>query len=71
MARRANGAWRLHRSLVAADNHLLRHAQRRVKALRPTDTHVFEFARSSPTTDELGRQIFDLYVRLVEKGTDP
>lgn len=70
-ARRANGAWVLHPTLAAADAHLLQHARRRVPALKATDTHVFEFARNSPTEDELGRPIFDLYVRYVPKGTDP
>lgn len=71
MAQRADGAWRLHRSLAAADDHLLQHARRRVPALKATDTHVYEFARNSPTNDELGKPIFDLYVRYVPKGTDP
>lgn len=70
-ARRANGAWVLHHALSGADDHLLQHARRRVPALKATDTHVFEFARTSPGQDELGKPIFDLFVRYVPKGTDP
>lgn len=71
MARQASGAWRLHPSLATADAHLLHHARRRVRALRPTNTHTFEFARGDAGVDELGRPIFSLYVRYVPKGTDP
>lgn len=65
MARRADGAWRLHRSLVAADLHLLHHARRRVPALRKTDAGHFEFARGNVAVTELGDTIFDLFVRWV------
>lgn len=71
MARRADGVWRLHPSLAAADQHLLQHARRRVRALQPTKTHVFEFARGEAGSDDLGRPLFSLYIRYVPKGTDP
>lgn len=68
MARRAGGVWRLHSSLVGADLELLRHARRRVPELRSTDAGEFEFARGNRTEDDLGRPIFDLYVRFKLKG---
>lgn len=69
MARRAGGRWRLHRSLAAADFHLLRHAQRRVPALKPTPEGWFEFALGNQAVDELGVKRFDLYVRFRERGS--
>lgn len=63
MARAADGAWRLHRDLVAVTPDLHRHAQRRVKALRPTETGRYEFARANVGVDDLGLPIFDLFVR--------
>lgn len=71
MARRAGGAWRLHPSLAHADDHLLQHARRRVRALRPSATHRFEFARGNVGVDALGKPMFSLFVRQVPKGTDP
>lgn len=71
MARKANGTWRLHACLVAVTPDLLQHARRRVRALRPTETHVYEFARGASGQDDLGREVFDCYVRFVPKGTDP
>jgi len=66
MARRADGAYRLHPSLAAVDHHLLHHARRRVRALRPTAEGRFEFARGNVGTDELGTTRFDLWVRYVK-----
>lgn len=63
MAREAGGVWRLHSSLVAVTPHLARHAARRVRALRPSASGRFEFLRRNHSTDPLGRQVFDLYVR--------
>jgi len=71
MARQADGVWRLHPSLATADPHLLQHARRRVRALRPTPTHVYEFARGEVGEDSLGRPLFAIYIRYVPKGTDP
>lgn len=64
-ARAAGGAWTLHASLAAVDHHLLQHARRRVRALRPTAAGRYEFARGAEANDELGRRIFDLWVRFV------
>lgn len=71
MAQRAGGAWRLHPSLATSDQHLLQHARRRVRALQPTPTHVYEFARGEVGYDDLGYQQFAIYVRYVPKGTEP
>lgn len=65
MARQAGGAWRLHRDLVAVTPDLQRHAQRRVRPLRPTTEGRFEFARTNEGVDDLGYAIFDLLVRYV------
>lgn len=70
MARRAKGVWRLHSALVGADMHLLRHARRRVPELAATDEGEFEFARGNRAQDDLGRSIFDLYVRYKAKGQE-
>lgn len=71
MARKADGAWRLHPDLVAVDLHLLHHARRRVRALKPSATHRYEFARANDAKTDLGVTVFDLYIRHVPKGTDP
>lgn len=64
MARRADGAWRLHPSLATSDLHLLQHARRRVRALRPTTDYRYEFARGEAGEDDLGNPLFSLYVRV-------
>lgn len=71
IARDAGGAYRLHPDLVAVTHHTLHHARRRVRALRPTSTHCYEFARGNDAKTDLGVVVFDLYVRYVEKGTEP
>lgn len=71
MAREAQGhAWRLHSSLVGVDRHLMRHAQRRVKALRPTEHGHYEFAQRNIGVDQYGLSQFDLFVRYVPEGHD-
>lgn len=71
MARRANGAWRLHPALTSCNPHLLAHAVRRRPELRPTETHEFQYAKSDTGFDDLGRPRISIYVRFVPKGTDP
>jgi hypothetical protein len=71
MAREAGGAYRLHPDLATVTHHTLHHARRRVRALRPTDTHVYEFARGTEALNDLGEHVFDLYIRFTPKGTDP
>lgn len=68
MARQASPVWRLHRNMTAVDGHLLKHARRRVRALRPTKDGRFEFARGNVGMDDLGREVFDLYVRYLPEG---
>lgn len=68
MARKADGAWRLHSSLVAVDLNLLHHARRRVKALRPDEHGHFEFARRNVGLDEFDRRVFDLFIRYTKEG---
>lgn len=65
MARGAGGRWRLHPSLVAVTRDTLTHAQRRVPEMDATAEGCFEFAIGARTTDDLGRSVFDLYVRWV------
>lgn len=71
MARQADGRWRLHPSLALSDQHILQHARRRVRALRPDAGGVFEFARGEAGHDELGRALFSIYIRYVPRGTHP
>lgn len=71
MARKADGAYRLHSSLVAVTPHILHHARRRVRALRPQPDGIFEFARGAVGENDLGETIFDLYVRFVPEGEEP
>lgn len=65
-ARAAGGAWVLHSSLAAGDYHLLRHARRRVKALRPTQHGQYELRRGIRGNDDLGREVFDIWIRYKE-----
>lgn len=70
MARQANGVWRLHTSLVAVDQYLYRHAQRRVRALRSDANGHYEFDRRNITKDRYGTTRFDLFIHYVPKGQD-
>jgi len=70
-ARAAGGAWTLHSSLAVADLHLLHHARRRVRALRPDSDGQFEFARGNVAQDELGKTVFSIHIRFVKEGTQP
>lgn len=71
MAREAKDhAWRLHPSLVAVDRHLLRHAQRRVRAFRPTPQGRYEFSPRNIGVDQYGRSIFDLFICYIPEGQD-
>ena len=65
MARRANGAWRLHPDLASVRPSLAEHARLRVRQLQPTPEGSFEFLRRNRSLDDLDRPIFDLYVRFV------
>jgi hypothetical protein len=69
MAREADGRWRLHPSLAVADHHLREHARRRVRWLQPDADGVFEFASGRGGFNELGQEIFALYVRYRKNGT--
>lgn len=65
MARQSPGVWRLHPTLIAADNTFLEHARRRAAPLRPTDEGHFEFRRANVGEDDLGKVIFDAFIRYV------
>lgn len=71
MARANPDVWRLHSDLVAVNLDLLHHARRRVRVLRPTKDGRFEFARSNEGEDELGRTVFDLFVRYTQGEQEP
>lgn len=71
MARQSSPAWRLHSDLSAVTLDTLHHARRRVPALRPDQDGEFQYARGAEAKDDLGRKVFDLFIRYVPKGTDP
>ena len=57
------GKWFLHPTLVASTEEFAEHTRARVKALRPDEHGRFQFHRANKTTDDLGRKVFDLYIR--------
>lgn len=63
LAKQSPGIWRLHPSLVGVNDELLRHARRRVPELRTTHAGTFTFAPAHRIKNEMGRTVFDLYVR--------
>lgn len=71
MARDSSPVWRLHSDLVGVTLDTLHHMRRRVPALRPDDQGRFEYARGAEAKDDLGRTIFDCFVRYAPEGTDP
>ena len=66
-ARSSPGVWRLHSTLVHADEHLVKHAQRRVLVLQSTNEGHFEFSRRNRGINDLGITVFDLFVRWVPR----
>lgn len=67
MARRADGAWRLHPSLAVASDHTLAHMRRRVPELWPDAHGRFDFLRGQGGKDSLGREVFSIYVRYIKE----
>lgn len=64
-ARQAPGVWRLHSTLVGVDYSFLAHAQSRVALLRPTSEGRFEFRKANKGVDELGKPVFDAFIRFI------
>jgi len=71
LARQNDGHWVLHPDLIAITTDTLHHMRRRVRALAPTDSHVYEYARGAEAKDDLGVTRFDCFIRYVPKGTAP
>ena len=63
MARRANGAWRLHSDLAGVTTSTHDRVLRRVRELRPTAEGRFGFTKRNLVVDEFGDERCDLYVR--------
>lgn len=67
-ARSSPGVWRQHPDLISVTEHTLRHATRRVRALRDQPDGVFTFRRGHQGRNQLGVVILDVEVRFTPKG---
>lgn len=68
-ARSTPGVWRQHPDLIAVTEHTLRHAQRRVRALRDQPDGTFTFRRGHQGTTQLGVVILDVETRFTPRGS--